>query len=299
MSSPLSTEESTKQNARAMNQRQMKPEKCPLGKTQRRRLWVNLRKYCDDLFAAGFPDTHRFEPPQHAVAMFAELGLRHPRNPRALRKFYDNFIPRCGHLVENGTNEKKRKWEPNPGCPSSNGSQPPTQRTRYMSSQASGRRSPPPARMPTQQQIQGMQAPQAQAQQQMQATQARPAQAQMAQQQQMAMPSVPTMPTHTQQIDQISRWLASNTFEVPMPSSLRGVPINRLRTRRDGLNILGPNYNLQNMRVQQPSVLAQRRFIVGNTLICLFDDSFVVRHETLTAVFEEIQHVKQQLTLRD
>ena len=135
MSSPLSTAESTKQNARAMNQRQMKPEKCPLGKTQRRRLWVNLRKYCDDLFAAGFPDTHRFEPPQHAVAMFAELGLRHPRNPRALRKFYDNFIPRCGHLVENGTSEKKRKWKPKPGCPSSNGSQPPTQRTRYMSSQ--------------------------------------------------------------------------------------------------------------------------------------------------------------------
>jgi len=285
MSSPLSTAESTKQNARAMNQRQMKPEKCPLGKTQRRRLWVNLRKYCDDLFAAGFPDTHRFEPPQHAVAMFAELGLRHPRNPRALRKFYDNFIPRCGHLVENGTSEKKRKWESKPGYPSSNGSPPPTKRTRYMSCQ--DRRSPPPAPMPTRQQMQAMQA--------------RQAQVQMAQQQQMAMPmpSMPTMPTHTQQIDQISRWLASNALEVPMPSSLHGVPMNRSQTRRDALNILGPNYNDQNMRAQQPSVLAQRRFIVANTLICLFDDSFVDKHETLTAVFEEIQHVKQQLTLRD
>ena len=96
--------------------------------------------------------------------------------------------------------------------------------------------------MPTRQQMQAMQTPQAQVQ--------------MAQQQQMAMPmpSVPTMPTHTQQIDQISRWLASNTFEVPTPSSLHGVPINRSQMRRDGLNILSPNYT-NNVCDNAPSAL--------------------------------------------
>jgi len=387
MSSPLSTEESTKRNARAVNQRHMKPKKCSLGKTQRRRLWVNLRKYCDDLFAMGLPPMKSFQPPQHAVAMFSELGLRHPNNLRALCKFYDSFIPRCGHLVENGTSGQKRKGRPTPGCSGRNGSPPPAKRTRYMSSQ--GRRSSPPARMPTQQQIQAMQAHKAQAQQQMQATQAQMAQQQMAMP--MPMPSVPTTPTHTQQIDQISRWLASNTFEVPTPSSLHGVPINRSQMRNGGLNILSTGYSTKhpdpaqalqrnepmivfgsqrdaqkfgapqnqgqgqqqmrapvpppqradpafcremvnkrmlfvpvppclvgstlaetpqlsqaginalsvNMRVQQPSVMAQRRFVVGDTLICLFDDSFVDKHEKLTAVFEEIQHVKQQLNLRD
>merc|ERR1719491_2763664 len=43
------------------------------------------------------------------------------------------------------------------------------------------------------------------------------------------------MPTQAQQIDQMSRWLASNCFEVPTPSALHGVPINRSPMRRDGL----------------------------------------------------------------
>lgn len=184
------------------------------------------------------------------------------------------------------------------------------------------------------------------------------------------------MPTQAQQIDQMSRWLASNCFEVPTPSALHGVPINRSTMRRDGLNILSTNYSTKhpdpaqalqrnepmivfgtqtdaqkfgpqqmpaqaadpafcrdmvnkrmmfvpvpqcmvgstlaetpqlsqaginavsvNMRVQQPSVMAKRRFVVGDTLVCLFDNTFINKHDKLTAVFDEIQRVKKQLNL--
>jgi len=431
------------------NQRQMKPEKCPLGKTQRRRLWVNLRKYCDDLFTVGFTQSHRFDPPQHAVDMFAELGLRHPRNPRALRKFYDNFIPRCGHLVENGVSDKKRKWKPKPGSPGCNGSPPPsissmgsmsslnsmgsmnsspslgypttptnspgrtprsvhsqTQTVRgEMSTSNKSPRSqlsplPPMPPMPqlsqaqmsqvqmnqSAQAIQVMQAMQQQVRAQQAQIQAMSQQAQMQnnmrnnmhhQQTQMNHQMSPkAMPTQAQQIDQMSRWLASNCFEVATPSALHGVPINRSPMRRDGLNILSTNYSTKhpdpaqalqrnepmivfgtqtdatklgrqqmpaqaadpafcrdmvnkrmmfvpvpqcmvgstlaetpqlsqaginavsvNMRVQQPSVMAKRRFVVGDTLVCLFDNTFINKHDKLTAVFDEIQRVKKQLNL--
>jgi len=82
---------------------------------------------------------------------------------------------------------------------------------------------------------------------------------------------------------------------VPVPPCLVGSTLAETpQLSQAGINALSVN-----MRVQQPSVMAQRRFVVGDTLICLFDDSFVDKHEKLTAVFEEIQHVKQQLNLRD
>jgi len=343
-------------------QRQMKPEKCPLGKTQRRRLWGNLRKYCDELFAVGFPQTHRFEPPQHAIDMFAELGLRHPRNPRALRKFYNNFIPRCGHLAENGVGDKKRKWKPKPGY---NGSPPPAVsghghgRGHARSNNGYSKMQVPPTQAQTQTLMPSMKTPQ---------VGAAPTPAMLKQQQ--------------QRNDQISRWLAANCFEVSTPSALHGVPINRSSMRRDGLNIVSMDYSNKhpdptqtlhrnepmivfgaqnaaqqfgagtgqhaqqapatpadpafvremaskrmafvpvppcmvgstlaetpqlsqaginmlsvNMRVQHPATLCQRRFVANDTLVCLFDDSFVDKHEKLTAVFEEIQRVKRQLNI--
>jgi len=377
----------------------MNPEKCLLGKMQRRRLWVNLRKYCDDLFAADLPATHRFEPPPYAADKFTKLGLRHPRNPRALRKFYDNFIPRCGHLAENGGNDKKRKWKPKPGSAGCNGSPPPSSMSSLSGSASPGHRCSPPPQQTSQAQAQvqsatqsmhaqAIQAMKMQQMKQMQAMQQKARQAQGVSAMQ-GMPSgipsgipsvgsVPAMPTQAQQIDQISRWLASNCFEVPTPQSLHGVPINRSPMRRNGLNILSTGYSTKhpdpaqtlqrnepmivfgaqrdaqkygpqqmpaqaadpafcremvnkrmlfvpvppclvgstlaetpqlsqaginalsvNMRVQQPAVMAKRRFVVGDTLICLFDDSFVDKHEKLTAVFDEIQRVKKRLNLRN
>jgi len=375
------------------NQRQMKPEKCPLGKTQRRRLWVNLRKYCDDLFTVGFTQSHRFDPPQHAVDMFAELGLRHPRNPRALRKFYDNFIPRCGHLVENGVTDKKRKWKPKPGSPGCNGSPPPSLSSMLMSVTSPGHSQtqtvrgempnksalsplPPIPPMPQLSQAQMSQVQMnLQAMQQQAQIQAMSQQTQIRQMNQGAVSNT-NKAMSTQQIDQMSRLLASNCFVVPTPSALHGVPINRSTMRRDGLNVLSTNYSTKhpdpaqtlqrnepmivfgtqtdarkfgphqmpaqaadpafcrdmvnkrmmsfpvpqcmvgstlaetpqlsqaginavsvNMRVQQPSVMAKQRFVVGDTLVCLFDSTFINKHEKLTAVFEEIQRVKKQLNL--
>ena len=104
-----------------------KPSKCVLGRSARRRLWAHLRQYCDDLFATDLPLTERFDPPQHAVDMFSQLGLRHPRNLRSLRKFYNNFIPKCGHLLENDENQgrKPRQWKAKPNCAGTPQRQPP------------------------------------------------------------------------------------------------------------------------------------------------------------------------------
>jgi len=188
--------------------------------------------------------------------------------------------------------------------------------------------------------------------------------------------AMPTQATQQQQIDQISRWLASNCFVVPTPSKMHGVPLNRSQVRNDGLNVLSMDYSNKhpdpaqtmhrnepmivfgaqrdaqkygpqrmpataadpafvqqmvnkrmifvpvppcmvgstlaetpqlsqaginalsvNMRVQHPAAMAKRRFVANDTMICLFDDSFVDKHEKLTAVFDEIQRVKRQLNL--
>jgi len=242
----------------------MNPEKCLLGKMQRRRLWVNLRKYCDDLFAADLPATHRFEPPPYAADKFTKLGLRHPRNPRALRKFYDNFFPRCGYLAENGGNDKKQIWKPKPGSAGYNGSPSPSSMSWLSGSSSSGHCCSAPLQQTSQ--AQGVSA--------MQGMQGMP-----------SVGSVPAMPTQAQQIYQISRALASNCFEVPTPQSQHGVPINR-----------SPMCPLSlNMRVQQPAAMAKCRFVVGD----IFDDSFMDKHEEITAVFDEIQRVKRRLNLRN
>jgi len=175
------------------SRRAIKPKKCSLDKKARQRLWVNLRKYCNDLFAAGHSDDYRFNPPPHSIDMFAELGLRHPRNVRALRKFYNNFIPRCSHLAESDKGRRKPQYKVK-ASPSVN--------IASDASRAVCRRTPSP-------------------------------------------PNQPRLQCMQQQIglEQIWRWLASNCFEVGVPSALHGVHINRSPMRRDGLNILSMGYS--------------------------------------------------------
>merc|ERR1712013_80827 len=80
---------------------------------------------------------------------------------------------------------------------------------------------------------------------------------------------------------------------VPVPPCMVGSTLaDTPQLSQAGINALSVN-----MRVLQPSVMAKRRFVVGDTLICLFDDSFVDKHDKLTRVFEEVQRTKQQFNL--
>merc|ERR1712087_799816 len=214
---------------------QKKPDKCPLGKVARRRLWAHLRQYCEELFASGLPLTQRFDPPQHALEIFSQLGLRHPRNPRALRKFYDNFIPKCGHLPENDNGDlksrKPRQWKAKPGSPPS-----------IVTATTAFFPPLPPSPSPSNQVMQPMQP--------MQLTQ--PVEALLGAEQQMA---------ETVQKNEIWRWLASNCYDIATPPGLHGVRIYRSNMRSDGLNILSMDYSNRQPKPTQ-KLQAFKRMIV-------------------------------------
>jgi len=196
--------------------------------------------------------TERFDPPQHAVDMFSQLGLRHPRNLRSLRKFYNNFIPKCGHLLENDENQgrKPRQWKAKPNCAGTPQRQPPmlppsvstvclaptTQSTQFI--------------MGTEQQM-----------------------AEMARK------------------NEIWRWLASNCYEVSTPSALHGVRIHRSNMRSDGLNILSMDYsNRQPKSTQKLQAFTRmivfaaqhdaQKYAKGQNQLCFADPHFC--HEMVT-----------------
>ena len=80
---------------------------------------------------------------------------------------------------------------------------------------------------------------------------------------------------------------------VPVPPCMVGSTL----AKTPQLSLAGINTLSLNMQVQHPAVMGNQRLVANDTLICLFGDSFVDKHEKLTAVFEEIQRVKRQLNL--
>ena len=59
---------------------------------ERKRLWMDLAQYSDGLLSEAksmnYPPRHRFEHPQQMTILFETLGMRPPRNLRALTKLW-------------------------------------------------------------------------------------------------------------------------------------------------------------------------------------------------------------------
>jgi len=260
-------------------------KKCPLGKLARRRLWDNLRNYCDDLFEQEFPLTRRFDPEQEAIDMFAELGLRHPRNTRSLRKFYNNFIPQCGHLPENDAYYKSdttRKWKPKSTTPPSSDREvtqnqqmqkssnsdsaefpistdsvsPPSGSTGSGSTEKAGGSPTPPSPddLPSQSQINI----------ENRVTVSNVRQSPPPSGDESGSGMIHLSSNLSLSNKWISRWFLSNCYEVPTPAALDGVHINRAPIRRDGLNILSMDYSNKHPNPMQ-TLKASKRMVVFGT----------------------------------
>lgn len=93
----------------------------PLSKAEKKRLWLEVKEYCDELRErANINDrqtTFRFQHhPEYIVETFKTLGLRPPKHFRGLIKFYGTFLNKCIALnpphKKNNSNNTITKSQP-------------------------------------------------------------------------------------------------------------------------------------------------------------------------------------------